>query len=228
MSFLVIGGSKGIGKACVESLLEEGKEVIVASRSKDEISHLPIEHIELDVTGDVSSLEGMYDKLEGLVYCPGSINLKPFHRLTESDFQADFDLNVLGAIRCIQAVLPALKEGSGSIVLFSTVAVQQGMGFHASVAVSKGAIEGLTRTLAAELAPGIRCNAIAPSLTDTPLAAGLLNHEKKREANAERHPLKKIGSPEDIASLAVHLLSDKGSWITGQVFGVDGGMSRVR
>ncbi len=228
MSILIIGGSKGIGKACTEELLASGKEVLVASRTNDEISHLPVEHIELDVLENPGALEGMFDELEGLIYCPGSINLKPFHRLKTQDFQDDFQINVLSAINCIQAVLPALKAGKGSIVLFSTVAVQQGMAFHASVAASKGAIEGLARSLAAEYAPDIRCNVIAPSLTDTPLAASLLSNEKKQEANAERHPLKSIGQPEDVAALAAHLVSETGRWISGQVFGVDGGMSRLR
>jgi len=229
MRVLVVGGSKGIGKACVEGLLSEGSEVIVASRSNDDISHLPIEHIELDVTSasDFSALEDL-DDLNGLIYCPGSINLKPFHRLKEADFQADLDLNVLGLIRTLHATREALKAGKGAVVTFSTVAVQQGMTFHSSIAVSKGAIEGLTRTLAAEWAPNIRVNAIAPSLTDTPLAVSLLGDEKRRNASAERHPLKAVGQPEDIAKMAIHLIGDGGKWITGQVFGIDGGMSSVR
>ena len=167
---LVVGGSKGIGKACTELLLEQGCEVIVAARSNSEINHLPIEFIQLDVTKDLIELED-FDNLNGLIYCPGSINLKPFHRLSSEHFQQDLDVNLFGAIKTIQATLPALKKGNGSIVLFSTVAVSQGMTFHASVATSKGAIEGLTRSLASEYAPEIRVNAIAPSLTETPLAA---------------------------------------------------------
>ncbi len=227
MKVLVVGGSKGIGKAATELLLEQGHEVIVAARSNDDVRHLPIECIEIDVTQDVSALEDL-DDLNGLLFCPGSINLRPFHRLTASDFQSDFDLNVMGAVKVLQACRSALKAGNGSVVLFSTVAVQQGMPFHASVAVAKGALEGLTRTLAAEWAPDIRVNAIAPSLTDTPLAEGLLSNEKRREASEQRHPLKRVGTPEDIASMAVHLLSKNGSWITGQVIGIDGGMSRLR
>ena len=222
-----MAGSKGIGKACAEQLLESGNEVIVAARSNNSISHLPLEFIDLDVLEDVSSLED-FDELNGLIYCPGSINLRPFHRLTGEDFKNDFELNVYGAIKCIQSCLPALKKGKGSVVLFSTVAVQQGMAFHASVAASKGAIEGLTRSLASELAPHIRVNAIAPSLTDTPLAGALLSNDKKREASEERHPLKRVGNAKEIASMAVHLVSENGGWITGQVIGIDGGMSRVR
>lgn len=229
MKVLVVGGSKGIGKACVELLLEQGHEVTVASRTRKSIDHLPIEHIELDVLEetDFSSLEDL-DELQGVIYCPGSINLKPFHRLTVDDFQSDWNINVTGAIRTLQATLPALKKGNGSVVLFSTVAVQQGMAFHASVAASKGAIEGLTRSLASEWAPYVRVNAIAPSLTDTPLAEPLLSNDKKRELSAERHPLKTIGKPEDFASIAIHLIGDNGKWISGQVFSVDGGMSRLR
>lgn len=227
MKYLIVGGSKGIGKACTELLLEHGNEVIVAARTNDEISHLPVEFLEVDVLGDVSTLED-FDDLNGLIYCPGSINLRPFNRFSEDEFKADFELNVMGAIKCIQTCLPALKKGNGSVVLFSTVAVQQGMAFHASVAASKGAIEGLTRSLASEFAPHVRVNAIAPSLIDTPLAKALLSNEKKREASEERHPLKRVGKAQDIASMAVHLVSENGSWITGQVIGVDGGMSRVR
>lgn len=227
MKALVIGGSKGIGKACTEQLLEAGHEVIVAARTNDEISHLPVEFLELDVLNDVSDLEDL-GELNALIYCPGSINLRPFGRLTEEDFKSDFDLNVMGAIKCIQATQKGLKAGNGSIVLFSTVAVQQGMGFHASVAASKGAVEGLTRSLAAEFAPNIRVNAIAPSLTDTPLASELLANDKKREASEERHPLKRVGNAEEIAAMACHLVSEYGKWISGQVIGIDGGMSRLR
>jgi NAD(P)-dependent dehydrogenase (short-subunit alcohol dehydrogenase family) len=137
-------------------------------------------------------------------------------------------LQTIGAIRIIQQVLPNLKAGKGSVVMFSTVAVQQGFNFHSQVAVSKGAIEGLTRSLAAELAPTIRVNCVAPSLTDTPLAGRLLNSEQKKDANAERHPLKRIGTSEDIANAVAYLLSDESSWVTGQVIKVDGGISTIK
>jgi 3-oxoacyl-[acyl-carrier protein] reductase len=227
MKVLVIGGSKGIGKACTEMLLEQGAEVIVAARSNAEISHLPVEFLEMDVLADVSDIEDL-GELNGLIYCPGSINLRPFNRLTEEDYLKDFQLNVIGATKCIKAALKGLKAGNGSVVLFSTVAVQQGMAFHASVAASKGALEGLTRSLASEFAPSVRVNCIAPSLTDTPLAEALLNNDKKREASEQRHPLKRVGKPEDIASMAVHLVSENASWISGQVISIDGGMSRLR
>lgn len=165
-----------------------------------------------------------------MAYCPGSIRLRPFGRLKEEDFLEDFRLNVLGAVKTVRACLPALKKAKngGGIVLFSTVAVQTGMPFHASVASAKGAVEGLTRSLAAELAPRIRVNAVAPSLTDTPLAKNILSDEDRRKAAAERHPLKRFGSAEDIAAAACFLLGASASWITGQVIGADGGMGTIR
>jgi 3-oxoacyl-[acyl-carrier protein] reductase len=159
-----------------------------------------------------------------------SFVLKPFQRLASADFQRDFEINLLGAVKVIQGCLKRLKKSptGASVILFSTVAVKVGMPFHASVASAKGAVEGLMKSLAAEFAPRIRVNAIAPSLTDTPLAASLLSSDDRRKASADRHPLKRIGSPQEIAGLAQHLLSDEGSWITGQVFHVDGGMSSLR
>ena len=169
------------------------------------------------------------DKLDGVAYCPGTINLKPFHTLKPEDFLNDFSINVVGAVRSLQALLPKLKRAeSPGIVLFSTVAVSRGMHFHSSIASSKGAVEGLTRSLAAEWAPKIRVNAIAPSLTDTPLASKLLASESRKTASAERHPLKRIGHPDDIAQMAAFLMSPSSSWITGQIIGVDGGLSGIQ
>jgi len=224
-NILVIGGSSGIGKAIVEKLLSRN-EVVHATYNQNPIDEVNCHH--LDVTQDELNLDFVPEELHGLVYCPGSINLKPFHRIKPEEFAADLQLQTIGAIRVIQAVLPKLKAGKGSIVLFSTVAVQQGFNFHAQVAVSKGAIEGLTRSLAAEFAPTIRVNCIAPSLTDTPLAGKLLSSDQKREANAERHPLKRIGTSEDIANAAAYLLSDDSSWVTGQILKIDGGMSSIK
>lgn len=158
-----------------------------------------------------------------------NFNLRPFERIKPIDFANDYNLQVIGSIKVIQAVAAKLKNADNpSIVLFSTVAVQTGLPFHTQVPASKGAIEGLTKALAAEYAPKIRVNAIAPSLTDTPLAASLLNSDAKREANANRHPLKRNGKVEDIASMAEFLLSSKSSWITGQIFHVDGGISSLK
>jgi NAD(P)-dependent dehydrogenase (short-subunit alcohol dehydrogenase family) len=169
------------------------------------------------------------EKIDGLVYCPGNIHLAPFHRIKPVDFLNDYTLQVVGAIQVIQAILPRLKAAeTSSIVLFSTVAVQTGFNFHSQVAASKGAIEGLTRALAAEFAPTIRVNAIAPSITNTPLASKFLSSPEKIQANAERHPLKKIGNAEDLAEMALFLLSNKAAWITGQIMHVDGGISVIR
>ncbi|MFT4524022.1 MAG: NAD(P)-dependent dehydrogenase (short-subunit alcohol dehydrogenase family) [Granulosicoccus sp.] len=222
---LVIGGSSGIGKAVVEKLLVNG-DVAYATYNLNPVNEVNYHH--LDVTSDEYNLDFVSEELHGLVYCPGSINLKPFHRIKPEEFVADLQLQTIGAIRIIQQVLPNLKAGKGSVVMFSTVAVQQGFNFHSQVAVSKGAIEGLTRSLAAELAPTIRVNCVAPSLTDTPLAGRLLNSEQKKDANAERHPLKRIGTSEDIANAVAYLLSDESSWVTGQVIKVDGGISTIK
>jgi NAD(P)-dependent dehydrogenase (short-subunit alcohol dehydrogenase family) len=184
---------------------------------------------QLNVLDEEYDLDFLPESIDGLAYCPGSILLRPFKRLKASDFARDYELQVIGAVKAIQDLLPRLqKSDSPSILMFSTVAVQSGFNFHSLVGASKGAIEGLTRSLAAEFAPKIRVNCIAPSLTDTPLAEALLNTDSKREANAERHPMKRIGNVEDIASMAGFLLSDQSGWITGQVMSVDGGMSAIR
>ncbi|TAF43960.1 MAG: SDR family oxidoreductase [Sphingobacteriales bacterium] len=230
MNYLIIGGSSGIGLQLVKNLLSQGHTVYAASRQKKE---LPTEanFIELDVLGDVSVLKTQLpDELHGLAYCPGTINLKPFGRLTEDDFLNDYKTNVIGAVKVIQQVINKLKTvNTSSIVLFSTVAAKTGMGFHASVAASKSALEGLVISLAAEFAANkIRVNVIAPSLTNTPLAANLLSSPERIEASDKRHPLGRIGTANEVADAAEFLLSDKSSWITGQVLGIDGGMSSLR
>ncbi len=227
MNYLVIGGGSGIGKQVILDLVERGHQVWAASRSIKE-ADLPtaVEKQSYDVLGE-ETLD-LPDSLAGLVYCPGSIELKPFERFTLEKMRAELELNYIGAVKVIQQAIKALKAGSGSVVLFSTVAVQTGLPFHASISGAKGAVEGLTRSLAAEYAPKIRFNAIAPSLTDTPLAEGLLNNDKKREANTQRHPLKKIGTPEDISKAVMYLLTEDSSWVTGQVLHLDGGMSSLR
>ena len=228
MNYLVAGGSSGIGLALTKKLAGEGHTVYVASRTSDNLDGIEnVYHLEIDVTKDFE-ISGLPDELHGMAYCPGSINLKPFHRLKVDDFQNDFEINVLGAIKLTQQVLDQLKAGKGSLVFFSTVASKLGMPFHASVAVAKSGVEGLAKSIAAEYAPKIRANVIAPSLTDTPMAEKLLNNDKKRESSNERHPLKRVGTPDELADMAAFLLSDKSSWITGQVIGLDGGMGSVK
>lgn len=228
-NYLVIGASSGIGLALSHSLAEKGHKVYGTFHNNERTSTPNISYHPLDVTQQVD-LNFIPEKLDGLVYCPGSINLLPFKRIKPASFVSDFNLQVVGAIKVIQAALSALKKAdtTASIVLFSTVAAQVGFNFHTQVAVSKGAIEGLCKSLAAEFAPNIRVNAIAPSLTNTPLASKLLNSPAKIEANAARHPLKRIGEAADIAHTAQFLLSEDASWITGQTIHVDGGISVLK
>ena len=229
-NIVIIGCGSGIGLSTAKEL-HKTHQVLGISRTKtSEIDNLNIQFYEKNILTD--SLEDITfpEKIDGLVYAPGRINLKPFNRLTEEDFRNDFEINVLGAVKIIQKLLSNLKKSdNASIVLFSSVAAKTGMPFHASIATSKAAIEGLTKSLAAELAAQkIRVNAIAPSLTDTPLASQLLSSEERREASAKRHPLQKIGQPEEIAKMVVFLLSESGSWITGQTIGIDGGIGSLK
>jgi NAD(P)-dependent dehydrogenase (short-subunit alcohol dehydrogenase family) len=230
-NFVVVGGSSGIGFELTRRLIDDGHRVSVLSRSPGQLTELPgIRHVPFDATQDEFPSDELSEKLSGLAYCPGSIRLRPFTRLTAEEFLEDYRINLLGAVAVIKGCLNSLKKAdpTAAIVLFSTVAVGTGMPFHASIASAKGAVEGLTRSLAAELAPRIRVNAIAPSLTDTPLAEALLADDGKRKAAADRHPLKRTGTPRELADIAHFLLSDSASWITGQIISVDGGMGAVR
>lgn len=229
-NYLIIGASSGIGKRLSEKLSESGHQVY-GTYYKNELKsqNINIKLFPLNVLDDNISPDFLPEKLGGLIYCPGSIILRPFESIEPADFINDYNLQVVGAIRVIQAVLSRLKASeNAAIILFSTVAVQTGLSFHSLVSASKGAIEGLIKALAAELAPKIRVNCIAPSLTDTPLAASLLNSGQKRQANAERHPLKRIGTTDDIADMVEFLISPKANWITGQIMHVDGGFSTLK
>lgn len=218
---IVVGGSKGIGNALVKLLLESHR-VINISRTKPEITHENLEHFSCDI---ISEDLPDFEEADGIVYCPGSINLKPINRLSIDDFKNDFDINVIGAVKVIQKYLSILKQGKNpSIVLFSTVASKLGMPFHASIATAKSGVEGLVKSLGAELAPTIRVNAIAPTVTHTELASKLLRNERMIEKITERHPLKKYLDPEEVAEMASFLLSEKTASISGQVFEMDCGI----
>ncbi|WP_294286443.1 SDR family oxidoreductase [uncultured Chryseobacterium sp.] len=229
-NIVIIGCGKGIGLATAKILLGEHRIIGISKTENPELNHPNIEFHRMDIlSGNPDNID-FPEVVDGLVYAPGSINLKPFNRLSVEDFKNDFEINVLGAVKIIQKLLPNLKKSDGaSIVLFSSVAAKLGMPFHASVSASKNAVEGLTKSLAAEFsAQKIRVNAIAPSLTDTHLAAQLLSTPEKREASAKRHPLQRVGNPEEIAAMTAFLISDQASWITGQIFGIDGGMGSVK
>lgn len=227
--YIIAGSSSGIGADLTNKLLTSGHRVTGISRREVSGFSGNYTHIHADLADINTTLPKLEGIVDGLVYAPGSINLKPFRSLSINDFQNELNINLLGAIKTIQHFLPNFKLAEqASLVLFSTVAVSTGMPYHASIASAKGAVEGLTRSLAAELAPKIRVNAIAPSLTDTPLAAKLLSTPEKVEASAKRHPLGRVGSAGDIASAAEFLLGDTSTWITGQIIHIDGGMSALK
>lgn len=224
-NILVVGGSRGIGAALVKQAEALGATVYQASRTAT-----GPRSAQIDAAHPFKFPDGFLpEELHGLVYCPGSINLKPLASLKLETMQDEFSLNVLGAFQALQQSLKALKRGKGAVVFFGTVAARVGMPFHTSIAAAKGGLEALARSAAAELAPtGVRVNVIAPSLTDTPLAGSLLDTEDKRVGGAKRHPLGRVGTPEDMAEAACFLLSDASGWITGQTLGIDGGMSTLR
>ncbi|NCC72849.1 MAG: SDR family oxidoreductase [Sphingobacteriia bacterium] len=229
-TYVVVGGSSGIGLEISGKIAQNGGIVYVYARNSIESEdNTNLHFTPLDVTSGELEIENIPEIIDGLVYCPGTINLKPFRRLTEEDFLNDYKINVTGAVKVIQKFYPALRKSNhASIVLFSSVAAKTGMNFHSSIAAAKGAVEGLVRSLAAEFSPAIRVNAIAPSLTNTPLAATLLSSDAKQKSSAEMHPLKRYGQPGDQADAALFLLSPASSWITGQILAVDGGLSSVR
>lgn len=220
-NILIAGANSKIAGSIIDMLDNDYKVYTISRKAMDSGSN--------NYTADLDSLPDLDDEFDGLVYAPGTINLKPFRGLKEDDFRQDMEINLIGAVRVINKYLKnLLKTGNASVVLFSSVAATNGMSYHASIASAKAAVEGLTRSLAAEFAGRIRFNAIAPSLTDTPLAERLLRTESQKESSATMHPMKRIGKPEDIGSAARFLLSDESSWITGQVIAVDGGLSTLK
>ncbi len=232
-NFVIAGGSKGTGLELVRQLEPDADRIDVYSRSAGDLkAGGKCNHYVCDFSHADVQLEGLPDSIHGAAYCPGSIQLRAFRGLQPDDFRRDLEINLIGAVKFLQACLPGLKKGSvdhpAGVILFSTIAVSQGMAMHASVAAAKGAVEGLTRSLAAEWAPAIRVNCLAPALTETPLTARFFETDESRKKMAARYPLGRTGKPKDLASIARFLLLPDSSWITGQVIGVDGGLSTLR
>ena len=228
-NIFIVGGSNGIGLSLIKQISSKNN-VYSASRNNNNLMDYDVKHIKYDSVNDQEiDISILPDKIDGFVYCPGSINLRPFNALKIESFLEDYKINFLGAIKSLKKILPLMqKSDNASIVFFSTVAVSTGMPFHSSVSSSKGAIEGLTRSLAAEFAPKIRVNSIAPSIVKTNLSEKFLNSDLKLEKATQRHPLGRIGKVEEISKLSAYLLSDDSSWVTGQVINIDGGISSIR
>ena len=224
-NLLLIGGSHGIGYSIAE-LLHRDYTIFVASRTNKGLEGLNVEYIPFDATSSTLDTSRLPEEIHGFVYCPGSIHLKPLKLISIEAFEKDMHINFFSMVKVVKEIIPKMTDG-GSIVLFSTVAVNTGMPFHTSIAAAKGAVEGFARSMAAEFAPKIRVNVIAPSLVDTPLAHRLLNNDKKREMMSNRHPLKRVGQAVDIGHIASFLLSANSSWMTGQTIGVDGGIGTL-
>jgi NAD(P)-dependent dehydrogenase (short-subunit alcohol dehydrogenase family) len=229
-SYLIVGGTSGIGQVLAQRLTQDGHTVYAMARNAPAEPIDGVTYLQADVLAGEPDLSELPQTLDGLAYCPGSITLKPFQALKPEQYQEDFNINVIGAVHTLRAALSKLRKADqASVVFFSTVAVTQGLPYHASIAAAKGALEGMARSAAAELASKqVRVNIVAPSITETPMAESLLRSDQQRENSAQRHPLQGIGQPEDMASAARFLLSDEARWITGQKIGVDGGMSTLR
>lgn len=220
-NIVIIGGSKGIGNAILLQQLETNC-VYNISRNPPEISHPNLKHYSMDVLQDTLP---EIESIDALIYCPGSINLKPITNLSIDDFRNDFEINVIGAVKCIQKYLPQLKKGSHpSVLLFSTVAAKLGMPFHASIATAKAGVEGLVKSLGAELASSVRINAIAPTITETSLSANILRNDRMKENMVERHPMKGYLKANEVAEMANFLISEKAKSISGQIFEMDYGI----
>lgn len=234
MKTVIYGASGGVGAALARKLSAAGHSLHLTGRDEARLQALAAELGAGFTAGDVrdgathARLAEAAGPVTGLAFAVGSITLKPLTRVSAADAMADFELNAVAALEAVKAHLPGLKSSGGSVVLFSSVAARQGFANHVSIGMAKAAVEGLTLALAAELAPKVRVNAIAPSLTRTPLAASLTNNAQMAEAIAALHPLQRLGEAEDVASAAAFLLSAEAGWITGQVLGVDGGRSSLR
>ncbi|MBK77827.1 MAG: oxidoreductase [Flavobacteriaceae bacterium] len=228
-NIFIVGGSSGIGLSLIKQISSKNN-IYSASRNDNNLNEYNVKHIKYDSVNDLEMDTSILpEKIDGFVYCPGSINLRPFNSLKIESFLEDYKINFLGAIKSLKIILPLMqKSDNSSIVFFSTVAVSTGMPFHSSISSSKGAIEGLTRSLAAEFAPNIRVNSIAPSIVKTNLSEKFLNSDLKIEKASERHPLGRIGKVEEISKLAAYLLSDDSRWVTGQVINIDGGIGSIR
>lgn len=229
-NYLVVGATKGIGLEITKQLIAINANVYTISRSElpNEITSSVIKHNQIDIK-ETFEIIGLPEKLDGVIYCPGNINLKPFFRIKPEDFLNDFNLNLVGAVRVLNQTISKLNlSDSASVILFSSVAASIGMNFHSATSSVKAALEGFTKSMAAEYAPKIRFNAISPTLTDTDLAKTLLNTEDKRKILADRNPMKRIGNTKDIANMAMFLLSENSTYITGQIIAVDGGMNNLK
>lgn len=232
--YIIMGAHGGIGEALARRLDAAGHPLILTARDTSSIGHLSGRHLAVDVHreddfDELGELAAAYeDGIAGLAYCVGSIVLKPFNKSDDHDFHNAFDLNVMGAVRALRVCHAQLKKGEGAVVLFSTVAVQKGFTSHSVIAGAKGAVEALSRSLAAEWAPHIRVNCIAPSLTDTEIAKPVTSSEKMAEGIARSHPISRLGRPDDCAAMAEFLLGDEAGWITGEIFHVDGGRNSIQ
>lgn len=227
-NILIIGANSDIGFEISNLATADGHNIYTTSRDDANINNFE-NFFQLDPNDSLDALDDLPEDIHGLVYCPGSINLRSLQRLTLDDIKNEMEINFYGAFNIIKKVLPNLKKNEGaSVVLFSTVAVKTGMPMHSSIAAAKGAVEGLAKSLAAELAPRVAVNCVAPSIVDTKLAANILSTDERKQASADRHPLKTIGSPKLIAISSYNLLAAKENWITGQVIAIDGGLSSIK